>query len=77
MIDPKGPRLYGIFNSNRSQNDFWGKNEFNSSFPVALACYMRDKKIPEVYLTLTKDLKVVATEISFDEVFNTKQPNQE
>ncbi|NLW46143.1 MAG: HindVP family restriction endonuclease [Firmicutes bacterium] len=77
MIDLKAPRLYGIYNSNRGSNDFWGKNEFNSSFPVALACYMRDKKIPAVYLTLNKDLKVTASELSFDDIFNTKQPNNE
>ncbi|RKZ70412.1 MAG: HindVP family restriction endonuclease, partial [Candidatus Parabeggiatoa sp. nov. 1] len=39
------PRLFGIKHSNRdfSNKESWGKNQFNSSFPVALACYMSDK----------------------------------
>jgi hypothetical protein len=76
MPNQNEPRLYGIHNSNRKQEDFWGKNEFNSSFPVALACYMRDKKIPAVYLVLNDELKIEATEISFEELFNTNQPNE-
>ena len=46
------PRLYGIHRSNRdfSQKDAWGKNQFNSSFPAALACYMYSQGIPAVYL---------------------------
>jgi len=63
-------KLYGIKHSNRSSEEFWSKNKFNSSFPVSLACYMRDKKIKAVYLKLDENLKVVSDTISIDEVFN-------
>lgn len=42
------PRLYGIQSTNRSH--FWGKNEFNTSFPIALCCYMRDHQIKPIYV---------------------------
>lgn len=42
--------LFGVTRSNRKFSDayYWGKNQFNSSFPVALACYMRHLGIPLV-----------------------------
>ncbi len=42
--------LYGITpsNSNRHGADLWGKNQFNSTFPLALCLYMRDSNIPPV-----------------------------
>lgn len=70
-------RLYGIYHSNRKGKDLWGKNQFNSAFPVALACYMRDNGIKPVYLYLNEKLQVEATEISFDEVFCSTLPNEE
>lgn len=71
------PALYGISQSNRTGDDLWGKNQFNSSFPVSLACYMRDNGLNAVYLTLNQDLQVIPTEISFDDIFNTQAPNEE
>jgi hypothetical protein len=71
------PTLYGIEHSNRAKKDFWGKNQFNSSFPVALACYMRDKDIKAVYISLSPNFKILNSEISFDEVFRTKLPNKD
>lgn len=65
--------LYGIINSNRSADDHWGKNCFNSSFPTSLACYMMDKNINALYITLTKDkgeLRVTSTEIPIRDAFN-------
>lgn len=71
--------LYGLENSNRCFSDpyYWGKNQFNSSFPVALACYMRDQQIPAVSLELNKDAIVAPTERTFDWVFNSDLPNAE
>lgn len=63
------PSLYGIFHSNRQGNDLWGKNQFNGTLPVALACFMRDQGINPVYLSINENLEVVASEISFHEVF--------
>ncbi len=65
--------LYGIFHSNRAANDHWGKNCFNSSFPTSTACYMLDKGINAIYITLAvRDNKPVIEpkEISINEVFN-------
>lgn len=41
------PGLYGIEpeNSSRSGSNLWGKNQFNSTFPLALCLYMRDRGI--------------------------------
>lgn len=65
--------LYGIHNSNRSLDDHWGKNCFNSSFPTATACYMMDNSIKAIYIMLTEEkgeLKVCSKEISINRVFN-------
>lgn len=69
--------LYGLKNTNRKESDLWGKNQFNSSFPTSLACYMRDNKMNPIYLYLDKDLKVHAKEVSFDFVFNTTLKNSD
>lgn len=65
--------LYGIFNSNRTADDHWGKNCFNSSFPTSTACYMLDNSKKAIYITLAvKDNQLVIepTEISINKVFN-------
>lgn len=64
--------LYGIEHSNRSPEDHWGKNCFNSSFPAAMASYMMEHNIPAVYIKLEDVngvLKTIPTEISLREVF--------
>ena len=75
----KDAALYGITNSNRNFKDsyYWGKNQFNSSFPVALSCYMRDKKIKANYLKLSSKRKVSVESSSFDKIFNTKLKNND
>ena len=69
--------LFGIINSNRNtsdpKKDHWGKNRFNSSFPVALACLMIEKGIPALYNELAIEngrLKVVTSEIPLARAFN-------
>ena len=44
------PSLYGITpsNTNRQPADLWGKNQFNSAFPLALCLYLRDHGINPV-----------------------------
>jgi len=75
----KKPALYGITNSNRNFADpyYWGKNQFNSSFPAALACYMRDQSIPAVYLSLTPQSQINVSDIPIDQVFGTDLPNSD
>ena len=48
----------GLFGLNRSNRDFsnansWGKNQFNSSFPAALCCYMHSKELKANYISIT------------------------
>ena len=73
------PSLYGITHSNRNFADpyYWGKNQFNSSFPVALACYMRDKNVPAVYLSLAPKCEIKTSEIPISTVFGTDLANSE
>jgi hypothetical protein len=71
------PSLYGIKHSNRDFTNpyYWGKNQFNSSFPVALACYMRDINLKAIYLRIDKDRKVYQEDIAIEDLFGTKLPN--
>ena len=70
MADDK-PGLFGIRHSNRdfSQNDTWGKNQFNSSFPAGLANYLSSKGLENNYLTLDKELKIQHGKISTEQLF--------
>ncbi len=79
MSKSTNPSLYGIKNSNRNFEDpyYWGKNQFNSSFPVALACYMRDNNYKANYLKLDKNNKVSISEESIDNIFNTTLRNED
>ncbi len=50
LPDSHVPGLYGITpqNSTRYEDALWGKSQFNSTFPLALCIYMRDKSIAPV-----------------------------
>lgn len=69
--------LYGIAHSNRNFKDpfYWGKNQFNSSFPIALCCYMRDSGKNALGIQMEKDLTTSIKELSFNKVFGTTLPN--
>lgn len=72
------PSLFGIVHSNRKSCDFWGKNRFNSSFPAALACWMRHEKINPVYVHTSEGIISASdTKITFDDVFNSMAENSE
>lgn len=65
--------LFGIQHSNRTVNEHWGKNCFNSSFPASVACYMLANNIPAIYIYLDQDnngLYVRSGEIPISKVFN-------
>lgn len=68
--------LYGLKHSNRdfTKQESWGKNQFNSSFPAALACYMDFIEMEPVYITLESDKTVLHNNISVQELFGT-HPN--
>lgn len=53
-------------NSSRDYSDsyFWGKNQFNSSFPASLVAYMSSKDINPVYIKTNKQNVIVHSEIT-------------
>lgn len=69
--------LYGLGNSNRTGSDLWGKNQFNSTFPMALCSYMRDDGRKPVYISIENSGQFVATDdrVSFEQVFGTSDTN--
>jgi type II restriction enzyme len=48
-------RLFGLNKTNRdfTQKETWGKNQFNSSFPAALCCYLASKGLDANYLAMS------------------------
>lgn len=64
------PRLFGLNKTNRnfSKKTSWGKNQFNSSFPASLCCYLASKNIDANYLAI-KDGKYQPTTVAIDKVF--------
>ncbi len=71
MPNRNDPRLFGINHSNRDYTnpETWGKNQFNSSFPAALACYLYSKNLKAVYLKADGRLNPIIDHIGIDEVF--------
>jgi hypothetical protein len=67
----KEPGLYGIKHSNRdfTKKETWGKNQFNTSFPAALLCYMNYKGIKPVYIMLDEQLKTIHKDIEVEKLF--------
>ncbi len=65
------PRLFGINHSNRNyaHKDAWGKNQFNSSFPAALACYLYSKGLSAVYYTTNDNMTKVVKSIGIDDLY--------
>ena len=64
--------LFGIKQSNRTTDEHWTKNCFNSSFPTSVACYMLERNIPAIYnhVIIEKGkVKVVSETIPISEVF--------
>lgn len=65
------PGLFGLEFTNRdfTKSKYWGKNQFNSSFPASLACYMYSVGTEPVYLSLDRDRQVSHCKISIDNLF--------
>lgn len=64
----KNETIFGIINSNRKNTDLWGKNQFNSAFPVGLANYMWSKKINCDYIYF-KNKEVAIKKLTIGELF--------
>ncbi len=65
-------KLFGI--SGRSNRDgtrrsHWGKNEFNSSFPAALLCFMREQGVNPVYIILNSSSETCHRHIAVPDLF--------
>jgi len=73
------PSLFGIIHSNRDFADpyYWGKNQFNSAFPVALACYMRSRATPLVYVTYLNENKTTISELDVSDLFGSSLSSEE
>ena len=65
------PGLFGQKHASRdyTQEKFWGKNQFNSSFPASLVAYMSYKNINPVYLCVDKNNSITHTYISGEDLF--------
>lgn len=65
------PSLFGINNSNRdfSDEESWGKNIFNSSFPTSLCCFFENKHLKPTYLSINRDGNYEKSECSIEHVF--------
>ncbi|WP_295958638.1 HindVP family restriction endonuclease [Rhodoferax sp.] len=73
------PSLFGISRSNRNFAGpyYWGKNQFNSAFPVALACYMRSRQLPLVYVQFKDTGKTEVGELDVEKLFGSTLPNEQ
>lgn len=71
MSDIQQPHLFGLNNSNRdfTQQNSWGKNQFNSSFPAALCCYLHSINENANYLSISEGT-YQCKEISISNAFN-------
>lgn len=64
--------LFGVSgksNRDTKRKSHWGKNEFNSSFPTSLLCYMSHLNVKPVYLKLRDDLSVLQDSITVEQLF--------
>ncbi len=64
------PGLYGQKHSSRdySKAYYWGKNQFNSSFPASLVAYMSAKGISPVYLCTNRRNQLLHKRITGQEI---------
>ncbi len=64
------PKLFGLEKTNRdfSKKEAWGKNQFNSSFPASLCCYLASKNIDANYLAI-REGQYTPTTIDIESVF--------
>lgn len=65
------PGLFGQRHSSRDYTKayYWGKNQFNSSFPASLVAYMHSKQISPVYLKTNKSNSIIHSSITGKDLF--------
>ena len=71
MTTETAPRLFGQKNSSRDYANaaYWGKNQFNSSFPASLVAYMASKNLSSLYVKTDADNYIKHKHISGEELF--------
>lgn len=71
-------KLFGLDKTNRdfSLKETWGKNQFNSSFPASLCCYLASKNLHANYLCILNNQFFTST-IAIDDVFGINTNNKE
>lgn len=76
MTKSNTPSLFGLTYSNRdfSNKDAWGKNQFNSSFPASLCCYLKSKHYLVNYINI-KQGHLVIEELLVDNLFGSASSN--
>lgn len=70
------PRLFGLTKTNRdfTKKEAWGKNQFNSSFPASLCCYLASKGIDANYLAIENG-ELLPTTVSIEKVLGISVDN--
>jgi len=71
MTNIQSPHLFGLKNSNRdfTSRNSWGKNQFNSSFPASLCCFLHSIGENANYLSMHDGI-YKCREISISDAFN-------
>jgi len=71
MTNTQSPHLFGLENSNRdfTSRNSWGKNQFNSSFPASLCCFLHSIGENANYLSMHGGV-YQCREISISDAFN-------
>ena len=77
-INSEQPSLFGLNKTNRdyTKEATWGKNQFNSSFPASLCCYLASKNIEANYLSIKNGL-FQPTTIPIKNVFGIEADNSD
>ena len=72
------PSLFGLKNTNRdfSSREAWGKNQFNSSFPASLCCYIASKGHKANYLSMSNE-EFISQYIEIQDVFGISPESQD
>ena len=71
------PNLFGLKNSNRdfTNKKSWGKNQFNSSFPASLCCYLDSMDKQACYIKIESGIFSIG-EIPISDVFGISPSDQ-
>jgi len=72
------PGLFGLRNTNRdfTSKKAWGKNQFNSSFPASLCCYLASKGYQANYLSINNN-SFTSKFIDIENLFNISPDSDE